>query len=195
MADQAKSSDPTESAPDSAQPPACGRWLALAGAWLSGLALAALVVSIAAFFVHANRPPEPPATTSITLNGKPISGEDAKDLLVDVGSRLFRTITDRDEDASAETPVEMPDRAAPGASQTDTPMNSGVLEFEMRTNESTAERLYKRFFWVFVAMGLTGAAIGGIAYWQGARSAAVSIAIWPIWFLGALAMAVPSCSG
>lgn len=182
-ADRPSSSEASHGGP---APRGATRWLAVAGAWLSGLSLGALVVSIGAFVVDANSPAASPTTTT-TLNGRAISAEDAKNLLVDVGARLLQGVSDRGEDAPEETDS--------GSAETDKPTESGVLEIELRSNETAAERTYKRFFWLFVALGLMGSASGVIARWQGVRGWTVSFAIWPVWFLGILAMAVPSCAG
>jgi hypothetical protein len=149
---------------------------------LSGLGLVALVVSISAFVIDANRPPEP-TRSGLTINGEPVSGERVKETLRDVGSGLLDKLTGQSEDAGdAEADSSKGARA------------NEVTAIVFRDTPSGAERTFKWSLWGFVGLAVAGSICGVIARRKGARGGAVCVALWPVGLVIGLGMVLPTCS-
>lgn len=162
------------------------RRLAYVGAWLSGLALAALVGWIASLVIDANRPTEA-TSTKVTINGRSISGADAKEALRDAGTRILKGLTDRGEESSSEGQERGGDTAEHRRAE------SLSIEAEFATR--SAERSGRWSLVLAGVLALIGSVLGGVARWQGARGAATWIALWPIGLVVGLGTALPSCAG
>ena len=182
MADANEATKPGNPRASAASVPAGVRRIAVIGAWLSGLGFVALVVSISAFVVDANRPPEP-TRSGLTINGEQVTGERVKEALRDVGSGLLDKLTGQSaREGDAET-----QRSA--GTEAD-----GVTAIEVRDSPSGAERTFKWSLWGFIGLAVAGSICGVIARRKGARGGAVCVALWPVGLVFGLGMALPTCS-
>lgn len=206
--DEAKAPQPARDDPEGSRPSRGARRAALAGAWISGLALAALIGSITAWIIDAKRPHDPPKVEAM-INGRPVAGEAAADALREAGLALLNALTNRgdeqagggDEDASS-----VSDGAAEGGSgaraQSPAPVGSGAtgarrgwnMRVDVTSEPRPAERAASWLFWSFIPLSLTGCVLGWIAWAGGARGGRTWMALWPFGLIIGIGFVAPSCS-
>ena len=170
--------DPASEGPAgvTAAPARSGRRTALAGAWTAAVSLAALVAALALFIVDANRP-APPAETTTTINGRPASADEVRDVLTDAASRLIDgMLRSEDERSGADGP------------------KADAAPLDIRIHGRPAERIAQSLLWAGLPLAVVGTALGVAARARGARGGAVWLAMWPIGVIWGVGIGASSCS-
>lgn len=174
--------DPASEGPAgvTAAPARSGRRTALAGAWTAAVSLAALVAALALFIVDANRP-APPAETTTTINGRPASADEVRDVLTDAASRLIDGMLRSEDERSG----------ADGPKADAAPLDIRIHE---RVDRRPAERIAQSLLWAGLPLAVVGTALGVAARARGARGGAVWLAMWPIGVIWGVGIGASSCS-